>query len=169
MLSHILVMIWLGELSLTGKVLPVGGIKEKVLAARRSGADTVILPTGCKGDFEELPQYVSRVLCLCDVVLIGLCCVVLCSFLSLPSIYYKYWRVIFHFILIVFLSYIVSIKLQVKDCVTVHFVSDYHQVYEIAFPPIETSEPTATIAPMFIDQTASLPFLSMENGVKSCN
>jgi ATP-dependent Lon protease len=62
-----------GELSLTGKVLPVGGIKEKVLAARRSGADTVILPTGCKADFEELPQYV-------------------------------------------------------KDSVTIHFVSDYHQV-----------------------------------------
>ena len=52
-------LLLLGELSLTGKVLPVGGIKEKVLAARRSGADTVILPTGCKGDFEELPQYVS--------------------------------------------------------------------------------------------------------------
>ena len=52
-------LLFLGELSLTGKVLPVGGIKEKVLAARRSGADTVILPTGCKGDFEELPQYVS--------------------------------------------------------------------------------------------------------------
>ena len=49
-----------GELSLTGKVLPVGGIKEKVLAARRSGADTVILPTGCKGDFDELPQYVRE-------------------------------------------------------------------------------------------------------------
>lgn len=58
-------MICIGELSLTGKVLPVGGIKEKVLAARRSGADTVILPTGCKGDYEELPQYVSK---LCSVM-----------------------------------------------------------------------------------------------------
>lgn len=48
-----------GELSLTGKVLPVGGIKEKTLAARRSGANMVILPVGCKRDFDELPQYVK--------------------------------------------------------------------------------------------------------------
>ena len=65
---------------MTGKVLPVGGIKEKVLAARRSGADTVILPTGCKGDFEELPQYVSRLSCLCcfEKCSVVLCCVVSC-------------------------------------------------------------------------------------------
>lgn len=67
-----------GELSLTGKVLPVGGIKEKVLAARRSGADTVILPLANKRDYDELPEYV-------------------------------------------------------KNCVTVHFVNDYQQVYNIAF------------------------------------
>lgn len=48
-----------GELSLTGKVLPVGGIKEKTLAARRSGATTVILPAGNKRDFDELPKYVQ--------------------------------------------------------------------------------------------------------------
>ncbi len=49
-----------GELSLTGKVLPVGGIKEKVLAARRAGAHTVILPVGNRPDFEELPEYVKE-------------------------------------------------------------------------------------------------------------
>eukprot|EP01039_Chlorochromonas_danica_P010711 gene10711-11889_t len=48
-----------GELSLTGKVLPVGGIKEKVLAAKRSGAKTIILPAGNKRDYDELPQYVK--------------------------------------------------------------------------------------------------------------
>lgn len=48
-----------GELSLTGKVMPVGGIKEKILAARRSGADTIILPAANQRDFDELPKYVS--------------------------------------------------------------------------------------------------------------
>lgn len=50
-----------GELSLTGKVMPVGGIKEKILAARRSGADTIILPAANRRDYDELPQYVSSV------------------------------------------------------------------------------------------------------------
>jgi len=48
-----------GELSLTGKVLPVGGIKEKTLAARRAGADTVLLPFSNKRDYDELPDYVK--------------------------------------------------------------------------------------------------------------
>jgi Lon-like ATP-dependent protease len=49
-----------GEISLTGKVLPVGGIKEKALAARRSGAKAILLPLGNKKDFEELPLYVRE-------------------------------------------------------------------------------------------------------------
>ena len=68
-----------GELSLTGKVLPIGGVKEKTLAARRSGADTVILPFANKRDFDDLPQYV-------------------------------------------------------KDCVKVHFVKEYSEVFDIVFP-----------------------------------
>jgi len=36
----------------------VGGIKEKILAATRSGADTVILPHSNKSDFQDLPKYV---------------------------------------------------------------------------------------------------------------
>ncbi len=45
-----------GELSLTGKVLPVGGIKEKVLAAKRSGIKTIILPKQNEKDLKEVPE-----------------------------------------------------------------------------------------------------------------
>merc|ERR1719478_1744301 len=48
-----------GELTLTGKVLPVGGIKEKTIAAKRSGIDTIILPVDNKKDFDELPDYIQ--------------------------------------------------------------------------------------------------------------
>jgi ATP-dependent Lon protease len=45
-----------GELSLTGKVLPVGGIKEKVLAAKRAGIKEIILPLENKKDLKEVPE-----------------------------------------------------------------------------------------------------------------
>lgn len=45
-----------GEISLRGKILPVGGIKEKVLAARAAGIDTVLLPEQNRADFEEIPE-----------------------------------------------------------------------------------------------------------------
>lgn len=48
-----------GELSLTGKVLRVGGIKEKVLAAKRAGVTCIVLPESCKTDFTELPDTVK--------------------------------------------------------------------------------------------------------------
>jgi ATP-dependent Lon protease len=44
-----------GELSLVGKVLPVGGIKEKVLAAKRAGIHTILLPKINKKDLKEIP------------------------------------------------------------------------------------------------------------------
>lgn len=45
-----------GELSLTGKVLPVGGIKEKVLAAKRAGIKEIILPKQNEKDLKEVPD-----------------------------------------------------------------------------------------------------------------
>ncbi len=49
-----------GELTLTGKILPVGGIKEKIIAARRSGLQTLILPRDNIPDYEELPNYIKK-------------------------------------------------------------------------------------------------------------
>ena len=49
-----------GEISLTGKVLAVGGIKEKVMAARRAGIKCIVLPISCKRDFEEMPDYLKE-------------------------------------------------------------------------------------------------------------
>jgi ATP-dependent Lon protease len=46
-----------GELTLTGKVLPVGGVREKIIAARRSGIMEVILPEKNRKDFDELPEH----------------------------------------------------------------------------------------------------------------
>jgi len=45
-----------GELTLTGRVLPVGGIKEKVIAARRAGFKELILPEDNQRDFDEMPD-----------------------------------------------------------------------------------------------------------------
>jgi ATP-dependent Lon protease len=49
-----------GEISLRGRVLPVGGIKEKVLAARRAGINTVILPKRNEKDLAEVPENLRK-------------------------------------------------------------------------------------------------------------
>ncbi len=49
-----------GEVTLAGLVLPIGGVKEKVLAARRSGIYRVILPMGNKKDLRDLPTHVRQ-------------------------------------------------------------------------------------------------------------
>jgi ATP-dependent Lon protease len=49
-----------GEITLTGKILAVGGIKEKILAARRAGVTTVILPEKNRKDLQEVPRVLRR-------------------------------------------------------------------------------------------------------------
>lgn len=49
-----------GELTLTGKVLPIGGVKEKTIAARRVGISELIFPEDNRKDFEDLPDYIRE-------------------------------------------------------------------------------------------------------------
>ena len=49
-----------GELTLRGRVLPVGGVKEKVLAAHRAGITRVILPERCVADLEDVPEEIRE-------------------------------------------------------------------------------------------------------------
>ena len=52
-----------GEITLSGQVLPVGGIKEKVLAAQRAGVESLILPEQNQKDYyEEIPNDIQKLL-----------------------------------------------------------------------------------------------------------
>jgi ATP-dependent Lon protease len=51
-----------GEITLRGKVLPIGGLKEKMLAAHRAGIKTVIIPADNEKDLEEIPKTILRAL-----------------------------------------------------------------------------------------------------------
>lgn len=51
-----------GEISLRGRVLPVGGIKGKLLAAQRAGIDTVVIPRRNEKDLAEVPEEVRDAL-----------------------------------------------------------------------------------------------------------
>jgi len=68
-----------GELTLSGLVMPIGGVKEKIIAAKRSDVKIVLLPKENQGDFDLLPEHV-------------------------------------------------------KEGITPHFVSDFHEVLKICFP-----------------------------------
>jgi ATP-dependent Lon protease len=49
-----------GEITLTGEVFPIGGVREKLIAARRAGIEEIILPQDNRGDFEEVPEHVRK-------------------------------------------------------------------------------------------------------------
>jgi ATP-dependent Lon protease len=57
-----------GELTLRGKVLPIGGVKEKVLAAHRAGIKRVLIPERNKADLDEVPAEIKNDL---EFILIG--------------------------------------------------------------------------------------------------
>jgi len=49
-----------GELTLTGRVLPIGGVKEKTIAARRAGLQVLVFPEANRKDYDELPDYLRE-------------------------------------------------------------------------------------------------------------
>lgn len=57
-----------GEITLRGRVLPIGGLKEKLLAALRGGVKTVLIPKDNEKDLVEIPQNIKRGL---EIILIG--------------------------------------------------------------------------------------------------
>ena len=56
-----------GEVTLRGRVLPIGGVKEKMLAAYRAGIRTLLLPQENKKDLEDVPEHVRKVF---DIILV---------------------------------------------------------------------------------------------------
>ena len=48
------------QVSLNGKVMPVGGIKEKIIAAQRSGIKCVVLPRANKRDYDDVPEFIRN-------------------------------------------------------------------------------------------------------------
>jgi len=49
-----------GEITLTGRVLPIGGVKDKVIAAHRAGIRTILVPSENKRDLSEIPDTIKK-------------------------------------------------------------------------------------------------------------
>jgi ATP-dependent Lon protease len=49
-----------GEITLTGQVLPIGGLKEKALAAQRAGINRLIIPRRNEADIEDIPEHLRK-------------------------------------------------------------------------------------------------------------
>ena len=79
-----------GEVTLRGKVLPVGGIKEKILAARRAGITTVLMPARNEKDLVDIPAHIRKQLKFVFVKEVGevldhaLCSIVLAKAEAIP-------------------------------------------------------------------------------------
>jgi len=56
-----------GEITLRGRILPIGGLKEKVIAANRAGLDTVLIPTENERDIVDIPMTVRSKISLIPV------------------------------------------------------------------------------------------------------
>jgi ATP-dependent Lon protease len=49
-----------GEITLTGEVFPIGGVREKLIAARRAGIKEIVLPEDNRGEYEEVPEHIRK-------------------------------------------------------------------------------------------------------------
>ena len=56
-----------GEITLRGRVLPIGGLKEKMIAAHRGGVDTVIIPKDNEKDIKDLPAIIKKAITIIPV------------------------------------------------------------------------------------------------------
>jgi len=63
-----------GEITLRGKVLPIGGLKEKLLAAHRHGINEVIIPKDNQKDLPDIPEYIRNLMKLTLSITWMKCC-----------------------------------------------------------------------------------------------